>query len=146
MLLNSQTFPCENSPSSLQPLEVVSVVSLNELCSHKGEFEALFSVRQSCYWCTFQSWIKEMICSDPPLLPDALWKWHLLRTQLRLPWSYSMFSQEVQQCGHYAGCPLLLAEGRCSINRGISIDIFRDTQNNCHLNFSLSFQRSRGMV
>lgn len=52
----------------------------------------------------------------PLLLPDALWKWYLLRTQRRLPWSYRMFSQEVQQCGHYVGCPLLLAEGRCSFN------------------------------
>lgn len=76
----------------------------------------------------------------PLLLPGALWKWYLLRTQRRLPWSYSMFSQEVQQCGHYAGCPLLLAEGRCSINRGISIDVFRDAQNNCHFNFFWAFK------
>lgn len=29
----------------------------------------------------------------PLLLPDALWEWYLPRTQLKLLWSYNMFSK-----------------------------------------------------
>lgn len=49
-----------------------SATSRNRQCSlsewtmlTQGRIWGTVSVKQSCYWCSFQSWMKEMISSDP---------------------------------------------------------------------------------